>query len=138
MLFYDLDLGAWVRCPGSSSPAWMTPVLTIGSTFQIIVRFCRGEDIVDPGASAWLAGIRPSGVFSGDFIASDDAPQQDGSDGNIFILDLTTDAASAYFTENPSAEIQNASLQIKMTTGDGDMLTCPLEIVIQNSYLQTP
>ncbi len=135
MLFYDLDLGAWVRTPGSTSPASMTPVLTIGSTFHIAVQFCRGAEIDNPESVSWVAGIKAAGDFHGAAIASNTSPTE-GESGVEFVMDLTTDEAKVYFVTNPLADTQSAVFQVKFGSGSDIQITCPLPVVIQNNYLE--
>jgi len=139
MFFYDLNLNAWVRKPGSKSPPEMTPVLGIGGVFDFPVSFCKSGEIENPIASAWLGGIKVEGDYAGAYVASDDEPEVCGNESMRFIFDLTTPEASAYFTANPLKETFYAILQISFTDAFGtDRVTSPLRIVIQNNYLQTP
>ena len=135
MLFYDLALNCWVRNPGSTSPPPIVPVLTVGSVAQMMVKFCKGEEIVT-SFTAFSAGIKISGDFTGEYIAQDDAPSELGGDSYVFQFDLTTPESRAYFTENPTAEIFTAAIMIGYTESEIDGATGPLEIAIQNSYLQ--
>lgn len=139
MFFYDLNLSAWVRKPGSKSPPEMTPVMGIGGVFDFQVAFCRSIQIENPIASAWLAGIKVEGDYSGDYVASDNAPEVDGNESMRFIFDLTTAEASAYFTANPMKESFYAIVQIKYTDAFAvERVTSPLRVVIQQDYLTTP
>lgn len=138
MFFYDLTLNAWVRKPGSKSPPEMIPVLCVGGVFDFLVTFCDGTKIENPTASAWFGGIKIKDDFSGDYIASDNAPEVGGDEEMRFSFDLTTVLAKAYFAANPTEATANAAIQISMTDGFGIVRrTQPLFIILQNDYLQT-
>lgn len=136
MLFYDLALGAWVRKPGSNSPPWVSPVLTIGSKFQVPIQFCEGGKLTVPAASSWLAGLKIANDFAGDYVASDGSPTSEGTDVLTFTLDLTTGDAAAYFTANPTSPTVAGAFQIGFTVDGIESKTVPLAITLQNSYLQ--
>ncbi len=136
MLYFDLTVGTWVRTPGSTSPPQMTPVLTIGGVFEMPVQFCRGTDIEQTGASEWFAGIKVSGDHTGEYVAEDDAPTNGGDGSTVFSMDLTTVAAKAYFTANPTADTVSAAFQIAYTVDSVERRTTPFPIVLQNDYLQ--
>lgn len=134
MLFYDLNLNSWVRSPGSTAPAPMTPVLTIGATALMLVKFCKGEEIVT-SFSAVGAGIKIYGDFDGDYVSQDNAPSESGGDAFVFQFDLSTPEASAYFTANPTEETAKAVIQLSYTESGTDGVTVPLSIILQNTYL---
>ena len=136
MLFYDLDINAWVRTPGSKSPPQMTPVLTIGGVFEIAVTFVQDGAIYDPLASSYYLGAKLAGDMAGAYIAHDSAPTTGGDAQQVFSLDLTTVAAKAYFTTNPTEDTVAAVLQLKYVADSIERRTVPMAIVLQNDYLQ--
>jgi hypothetical protein len=138
MLFYDLALNSWVRAPGSTSPPWITPVVGIGSRFNVFVSFCEGETLIMPEATAWNAVLRLDGDFSGTEVSSTTDAISTGENAIIFILDLTTVDASAYFVNNPTYPTAKCQFQIGYTLDGDPQRTAPLEIILQNDYAQSP
>lgn len=137
MLYYDLDLGAWVRNPGSSSPPQMTPVLTIGGVFELPVQFIRGTELEDIGASSVEAVLKIAGDYTGDRLAEDNVPTTGGDGSLVFALDLTTSDAAAYFTANPTADTVDAAVQISYVSDSIERRVVPFSVVLQNDYLQS-
>jgi len=136
VLYFDLDLNDWVRKPGSTSPPWSEPVLTLGSTYEITVIFCRGGIIESVSSTeTWLAGVKLQGDYSGDYIASTTTAINRGGSDTSFILDLTTVAAAAYFTANPTESIAACEFQVKYTIGTSVTATTRLPITLQNTIL---
>jgi len=113
----------------------MTPVITIGASALMLVKFCKGEEIMS-GFSSMTGGIKIAGDFDGEYVAEDASPSISGVDAFVFQFDLSTPEASAYFTENPTAETVKAVIQLAYNDGETDGATVPLAIVIQNTYLQ--
>jgi hypothetical protein len=136
MLFYDLDLGAWVRNAGSSAPPQMVPVLTTGGTFQIPVLFVRGTSTESVSGGTFFGGIKIAGDHSGSYVASDASPTVDGDGSVLFQLDLDTTDAKAYFVANPTEETANAAFEVAMTANGSKMKTVPMLVVLQNDYLK--
>jgi len=140
MFFYDLSINAWVRKPGSNSPPEMTPVMCIGAIFDFPVTFCAGVATENPIATAWIGGIKLEGDATGEYVASDSAPEVDGAEMMRFVFDLTTgtDPAALYFAANPTAETVAAVVQIGFTDAYSNVRrTQPLRIVLQKDYLST-
>lgn len=136
MLYFDLDANDWVRRPGSTSPPWMEPVLTLGSVYEISVQFCRGGATVSVSSSeTWLAGVKIQGDYSGAYIASTTTAINRGGPDTAFILDLSTVEASAYFTVNPTESIAPCEFQVKYTVGTKTTATTRLPITLQNTIL---
>jgi hypothetical protein len=135
MLYYDTGISAWVRIPGSDTPPWMTPVLTVGATHAISITFVDGFDTVNVSGATWFLGIKSTLDFTGDYIGSNSTPTEDGEGAIDFVLDLDTVDAKAYFVENPTADTLKASMEITWTI-DNKQTTVPLDVVIQNTYLQ--
>lgn len=134
MLFYDLDITAWVRKPGSSSPPAILPVLTIGSKLTLSVQFVRGL-AVETLAALPMAGVKTKGDFSGAYLASDNAPNDNGDGSYSFVLDLTTIAAKAPFVSSPTSETVDCVFQVSAQI-DGNALHTPtLSVTLQNDYL---
>ena len=136
MLYYDLDIGTWVRTPGSTSPPQMTPVLTIGGVFDISISFVQDGAVIDPAASSYYLGVKLSGNMTGAYVASNSSPVTGGDAQQTFSLDLTTTEAKAYFTTNPTADTVAAVLQLKFVVDSIEKRTAALSIVLQNDYLQ--
>ena len=134
MLYFDLDLSAWVRKPGSDSPPAILPVLTIGSRFEIPVQFVRGLT-VEPLASLPMAGVKVKGSFSSAYLASDNAPNDNGDGSYSFILDLTTIAAKAPFVSAPTSETVDCVFQVSAQIDGNELHTPPLSVTLQNDYL---
>ena len=134
MQFYDLDIGAWVRTPGSITPPPIQPVLTIGATYQIEVTFCRGGQIENALGGTFFGGIKIKGDYSGDTVASDSSPVQTGDVSTVFTMDLTTTEGKAYFTANPTADTVAAVFVIAATIDDTEFKTAPMELTLQNDY----
>jgi len=140
MFYYDLTLNAWVRKPGSKSPPEMTPVLCLGGVFDFNVTFCDGARIENPAASAWIGGIKMAGNPTGEYVASDTDPEVDGTEAMRFMFDLTgtENPAAVHFAANPTLATAIAVIQIGFTDAFGiERRTTPLQIVLQNDYLQT-
>jgi len=136
MFFYDLDLNAWVRKPGSKSPPEMVPVVAIGGVFDFPTTLCRGSVTEAPTAQGWFAGLKLAGDFAGEYLAIDAAPEISGDDSVVFIFDLTSQIQ--YFTDNPTADTVGGAIQVSWNDAFGvERRTQPLAIVIQNDYLQT-
>ena len=136
MLYFDLDVGTWVKKPGSTSPPQMTPVLTIGGVYELAIQFCRGTDVEETGASAWFAGVKIADDHAGDYLDSDNAPTTGGDGSIVFSIDLTTVAAKAYFTTNPTEDTVKAIVQFAYTVDSIERRTTPFPVVIQNDYIQ--
>lgn len=134
MLYYDLDIGAWVRTPGSVTPPQIQPVLTIGATYQIDATFCRGENIENVMGGTFYGGIKIKGDYNGSVVASDSSPEQIGDNGIVFAIDLTTTAGKAYFTANPTLDTVAAVFVIVATIDESEFKAAPLEITLQNDY----
>jgi len=135
MNFYDLELCRWVRTPGSDQPPWTVPVLQIGGDYSFSVQFCRGAEIVDDGADTFVAGVKTADNFTGAYVASDTSPVTGGSGETIFTFDLTTTAAKAYFTTNPTAGDVDGVIQVAFEVGTETTITVPLTCQILNSYI---
>ena len=136
MLYFDLDANDWVRRPGSTSPAWMEPVLTLGSTYEISVVLCRGASVEPiPPADSWLAGVKIQGDYGGAYIASSTTAINRGTPDASFILDLTTTEAAAYFTANPTKSIAACEFQVKYIIDGSTTATTRLPITLQNTIL---
>lgn len=135
MIFFDLDLGAWVRNPGSDSPPQMEPVLTVGATYHLLVKFIRGTTVQDPSGGTLYGGLKLKSDYSGDILADDAAPTVNGDGSAAFSIDLTTVAAKAYFTANPTADTTDAVFVIAATIDDYEFKTPPFSITLQNDYL---
>lgn len=131
MLFYDLDLNAWIQRPGDTAPPWMTPALVDGGTYAFGVQFYRGTELEDMGAaSGWTAKIRVKNDYSGDPLAESTSATEDGENSIVFSLDVT----NTYFTDNPTAESVECVLAIKYIM-DGDTFNlAPLSVVVQQNY----
>ena len=136
MLFYDLDLGTWVKKPGSTSPPIMTPVLTIGGSFKIPVKFCQGGNVQGSGATATFCGLKLTSDFTGDYLASDNAPTFDGDQNQTFTLDLDQTSAKTYFTDNPTEPNVSCAIQFVFTLLTETFRTVPFPVLLQNDYLQ--
>ena len=134
MIYYDLEINAWVRTPGSVSAPPIQPVLTIGATYQIEVTFCRGAEIENVMGGTFYGGIKIKGDYAGDVVADDDAPDQIGDNGIVFNIDLTTAEGKAYFTDNPTTDTVSAVFVIAATIETTEFKTTPLEITLQNDY----
>ncbi len=136
MLYYDLDLSAWVRKPGSTSPPWMEPVITLGGVQIVTVLFCRGATpAVISTSETWLAGIKAAGDYAGAYIASSTTPENRDGESVTFEMDLTTPEAAAYFTANPTASLVACELQIEVTVDSVKTVTTRLPVTLQNSIL---
>jgi hypothetical protein len=136
VLYFDLDVNDWVRKPGSTSPPWMEPVLTLGSVFEIAVTFCRGGEVVSVSSSdTWLCGIKLQGDYSGPYVASSTTAINRGGPDTSFILDLTTVAGATYFTDNPTESIAACELQVRSTVGSVVTATTRLPVTLQNAIL---
>ena len=134
MLYYDLNIGSWIRTPGSESPASIQPVLTVGATYPIEVTFCRGTTVENVMGGTFYGGIKIKGDYSGDVVADDSSPVQIGDNGVVFTMDLTTVAGKAYFTANPTTDTADAVFVIVATIEEAEFKTAPLEITLQNDY----
>lgn len=134
MIYYDLNIGSWVRTPGSVTSPPIQPVLTIGATYQIEVTFCRGETIENVMGGTFYGGIKVKGDYAGDVVADDATPVQIGDNGVVFAIDLTTVAGKAYFTANPTIDTVAAVFVIAATIETTEFKTAPLEITLQNDY----
>ena len=134
MLFYDLDLGAWVRSPGSQSPPQMVPCLTIGGVYQIEAAFTKGEAVQNLSGGTFFGGVKIKSDYAGEALASDSSPSQNGDESIVFSLDLTTDSAKSYFVANPTADTASAVFVIAATVDGVEFKTSPFELVIQNDY----
>lgn len=134
MLFFDLDLGAWVRNPGSESPPQVSPVLTVGAVYDIEVTFVHGTSSQSTSGGTFYGGIKLKGDYSGTVVAADAAPTFGGQESVIFSIDLTTTDAKAYFTANPTADTVEAVFVIAATLDTTEFKTPPLEITLQNDY----
>ena len=134
MLFFDLDLGAWVSRPGGTSPPQMTPVLTVGAIYQMPVTFIRGEQLQSVGGGTFYAGIKIKSDFAGTVGAGDATPTIDGEQAVIFSMDLTTTDGKAYFTANPTADTVSAVFVVVATIDAGEFKTPPFEVTLQNDY----
>jgi hypothetical protein len=139
VLYYDLDLNAWVRKPGSASPPWMEPVVTLGANAEVSIQFCRGAvPVVISSSETWLAGLKIAGDSSGDYVASSDEAVNRTGQGTSFNLDLTTAEAAAYFTANPTAAIVACEFQVEFTVDGVKTVTTRLPVTLQNSILTAP
>jgi len=138
MQCYDLDLGAWVRKPGSTAPPWTVPVFAIGGVSTFAARFLSGGSIVDPGATAWLAGVKLAGDMTGPLLASDAAPVTDGDGLITFSLDMSAPEANAYFLAHTTEDHVRAVIQISYTADGIDRMLVPLECFVEASYLTAP
>tara|TARA_R110000796_G_scaffold554_2_gene1969 strand:+ start:1746 stop:2159 length:414 start_codon:yes stop_codon:yes gene_type:complete len=135
MLYYDTALASWVDRPGSKSAPWITPVLTVGATHAISVTFIDGYDTQNVSGATWFLGVKSTLDFAGDYVGSNAAPTESGEDAIDFILDLDTVAAKAYFTANPTVDTLACTLQITWTITNKEV-TAPMDVVLQNTYLQ--
>jgi hypothetical protein len=112
----------------------MEPVLTLGSVYEINVFFCRGADPVSVSSSeTWLCGLKIAGDYSGAYIASTTTAINRGQPDTAFVLDLSTVAAAAYFTANPTESIAACELQVKYTIGTAVTATTRLPVTLQNT-----
>lgn len=136
MLFYDLELGAWVRTPGSTAPPQMVPCLSVGATYDVAVQFCCGSQIEAIGADDFELVIKPKSAPTGAAIAEADTPIQASTARYVFAVALTPESAGAYFVANPSELTQDAVIQIGFTQDSAQRFTAPLEVAIQTSYIQ--
>lgn len=134
MLFFDLDRGTWVERPGSATPPQSIPVLTIGAVYQIPVAFIRGELVENVMGATFYGGIKIKSDYSGDVVASDAAPTQDGEEAVVFSIDLTTTSGKAYFTTNPTVDSVSAVFVVLATIDEAEFKTPPFEIALQNDY----
>lgn len=134
MIYYDLNLGTWVRLPGSVSPPQTTPVLTVGASYRVEVTFCRGDAIENVMGGTFYGGIKIKGDYSGEVVASDADPDQIGNNGIVFSINLTTTEGKAYFTSNPTLDTVPAVFVIAATIEENEFKTSPLEIILQNDY----
>ena len=135
MLYYDTALASWVDRPGSKNAPWMTPVLTVGAIHAITVDFIDGFDSLNVSGATWFLGVKSTLDFAGDYIGTNSTPTEDGENAITFLLDLDTVAANAYFTLNPTVDTLACTLQITWTIDD-KQVTTPLDVVLQNTYLQ--
>jgi len=114
----------------------MEPVLTLGSVYEISVVLCRGASIEPiPPADSWLAGVKIQGDYGGAYVASSTAAINRGTPDASFSLDLTTEAASAYFLANPTESIAACEFQVKYTVNGSTTATTRLPITLQNTIL---
>ena len=134
MLYYDLNLGAWVNQAGSVSPPFMEPVLTIGASYQLLVSFCRGSEIVNVSGGTFYGGIKVKGDYAGTITASDASPVEDGEGAIVFTMDLDTTEGKEYFTDNPTADTVSAVFVIEATIDEIEFKTPPFPITLQNDY----
>jgi len=112
----------------------MEPVLTLGSVFEINILFCRGSSVeLISSSETWLCGIKLQGDYSGAYVASTTTAINRGTPDTAFILDLSTVAAAAYFTANPTESIAACELQVKYTIGTSVTATTRLPITLQNT-----
>lgn len=131
MLFYDLDLNAWIQRPGDSTPPWMTPALVDGGTYSFGVQFYRGAEIQDMGAATgWSAKVRVKGEYTGTPIGTSSSETEDGENGIVFVIDISSD----YFTSNPTADSVDCVLAIKYTMDGDDFNLAALPVVVQQNY----
>ena len=135
MLYYDTALASWVDRPGSKSAPWITPVLTVGSTHAISVTFVDGFEPQDVSGATWFLGVKATLDHDGVYVGSNIAPTEDGEGAMTFILDLDNVAGLAYFTANPTADTLACTLQITWTITNKEV-TAPMDVVLQNTYLQ--
>jgi len=134
MLYFDLTLGAWVNTPGSSSPPFMEPVLTVGASYQLLVTFCRGTEPEIVSGGTFYGGIKIKGDYAGTITASDNAPVEDGNGAIVFTLDLDTVNGKEYFTSNPTVDTVSAAFVITATIDELEFKTPPFPITLQNDY----
>lgn len=114
----------------------MEPVVTLGGIQIITLSFCRGTvPVVISSGETWLAGIKITGDYSGDFVASSTAPTNRSGADTTFALDLTTEGAAAYFTANPTASIVACELQVEFTIDGVKTVTTRLPVTLQNYQL---
>jgi exo-beta-1,3-glucanase (GH17 family) len=112
----------------------MEPVLTVGATYPIEVTFCDGPLLVSIFDTTLTAGIKIKSDYAGDIVAEDLAPFRDGQERVVFSVDLTTEAANAYFVANPTAESVNAVLVVDYEIDSVVSKTVPFDLVLQKNY----
>ena len=131
MLFYDLDLNAWIQRPGDTTPPWMTPALVDGGTYSFGVQFFRGTELEDMGAATgWVGKVRVKGDFNGTPLGTSSSVTEDGENGIVFTLDIE----ETYFNANPTVESVECVLAIQYELDSDTFNLATLPVVVQQNY----